>query len=120
MKKIIIIDDDLMSLESLNRLITEWDYTTEAYLSVDDISHEIIPTSYYCAIVDYKLPNYDGIKVLNALIAKNLNIIPILISGFEIEQDIIKEIKTKYIHFLNKPIDIQRLKQIINPKMEKK
>lgn len=120
MKKIIIIDDDLMSLESLNRLITEWDFATETYQSVDDISQDIIPASYYCAIVDYKLPNYDGIKVLDALKAKNTNLIPILISGFEMDQKLFTEIKTKFIYFLNKPIDIQLLKQIINPKMETK
>lgn len=120
MKKIIIIDDDVMSLNSLNRLITEWNFTTETYISVSDILPEIEPQSYYCAIVDYKLPNIDGIKVLNALRAENNDLIAILISGFEVDEKNIKEIESKYMYFLKKPIDIQKLKKIINTKLEKK
>jgi len=120
MKKIIIIDDDIMSLESLDRLITEWDFVTETYSRENDVSQQEIISSYYCAIVDYKLPNTNGIKVLDAFKKKDNKIIPILISGFEIDQELLKEIEAKYIYFLKKPIDIQLLKKIINPKMEKK
>lgn len=120
MKKIILIDDDEMSLQSLNRLLIEWEYCTEIFLSPNLISQKILHNDYYCAIVDYKLPNSGGIEVLDLLIKHNKNIIPILISGFEIDEELIKEVKERYIYFLDKPIKIEMLKQIINTNMEKK
>lgn len=120
MKKIILIDDDEMSLKSLNRLLIEWEYATEIFLNPNLISQKILNNDYYCAIVDYKLPNGDGIEVLEKLIKHNKNIIPILISGFEIDDKLIKEVKERYIYYLDKPIKIEMLKQIINTNMEKR
>ncbi|MFA7057449.1 MAG: response regulator [Candidatus Cloacimonadales bacterium] len=120
MKKILLIDDDEMNLKSLNRLLIEWEYATDAFLCPSLISQEILNNDYYCAIVDYKLPYSDGIEVLDLLMKHNRNIIPILISGFEIDERLIREAQERYIFFLDKPIKIELLKQIININLEKK
>lgn len=120
MKKIILIDDDEMSLKSLSRVLEEWNYKTEAYISPSLIPADTSIQDFYCAIVDYKLSDLDGVKVIKSLKHQNANLLSILISGFDIDKTILNNAKTSVNFFLEKPIKIKVLKKILLNKSEDK
>ncbi len=120
MKKILIIDDDEMSLKSLSRVLEEWNFKAEAYLSPALIPVDTSIQDFYCAIVDYKLNDLDGVKVINELKRRNIKLLSILISGFEIDKPFLNKIKMTVNYFLEKPIKINLLKKILLSNLEEK
>lgn len=120
MKKILIIDDDEMSLKSLSRVLEEWDFKAEAYSSPILIPDDISIQDFYCAIVDYKLNDLDGVKVINELKLRNTKLLSVLISGFDIDKSFLNKIKMTVNYFLEKPIKINLLKKILISNLEEK
>lgn len=79
---ILLVEDDDDVRRSLTMLLKSWGYTVEPYRSgVELLSLRQVPTG-DCLIVDYKMPDLDGLALLKQLKASGVTLPAILITGF--------------------------------------
>jgi len=112
-KNIVLLDDDVMSLRSLENTLQEWGYHTVSFLEYSkDFSHFDFNDT-CCFIVDYHLNCTDGISVLHVLKKLYPNLKSLLISGYIIDEDTLKQNRTYFSHFMTKPINIRQLNEFL-------
>ena len=112
-KNIVLLDDDLMSLRSLEHILKEWGYNTASYSEYNQAFKEHNFEQVSCVIVDYHLQGDNGISVLQSLKTVNPNISRLLISGYNINENILSQNKSCFDFFLPKPINITKLNIIL-------
>ncbi len=110
-KNIVLLDDDLMSLRSLANTLKEWGYNTTCFQDYNESFITYDFTNTYCCIVDYNLNIRDGIYVLSFLKRKYPDLKRILISGYLINEQILRQNGSMYDFFLAKPINIMQLNE---------
>ena len=110
-KNIVLLDDDLMSLRSLANTLKEWGYNTTCFQDYNESFITYDFTNTYCCIVDYNLNIRDGIYVLSFLKRKYPELKAILISGYLINEQILRQNGSMYDFFLAKPINIMQLNE---------
>ncbi len=112
--EIILIDDDLMSLRSLENVLIEWKYQTFAFEKADKNFFKRDFSATFCCIVDYRLNYIDGISVIKNLKIKYPNMICILISGYMIDEHTLNDNQSIINLFLPKPINVSELNLFLN------
>ena len=112
-KKILIIDDEQSLLESLEMFLTEKGYTvacarsaTEGLKRCRDFDPQVI-------ILDIRLPDLDGLEVLQQLIRQGRKNI-IIITAFHDMETTIKAVKYGAFEYIPKPIDVEELERAID------
>ena len=78
---IVVIDDDLGILKSLEALLKAFDYRVALYESAEHFLSVNIDETPACLIVDINLPDITGIELGRQLLAAGLRLPTIFISG---------------------------------------
>lgn len=79
---ILLVEDDDDVRRSLAMLLKSWGYTVEPYRSgAELLSLRHLPEG-DCLIIDYKMPNMDGLALMRQLKAAGFTTPAILITGF--------------------------------------
>lgn len=109
-----MIDDDEMSLRSLEHILKEWMYHPYTFSAVGKklFNEEWCDT--LCSIVDYQLKYTDGLKIIAIMKRQYPDMRFILISGHELDNEILKKTEQMNIPFLAKPLNINSLKSVLN------
>lgn len=113
MAKILVVDDEegivlLLNgfLESLGHSIENAHTGREALEKVKTHDPDIL-------LLDYKLPDMDGIKVLKEIRSRNKKVKVIMITG-NIESDFARMTESLGVHgLMRKPFDLTRLEQML-------
>jgi two-component system response regulator AtoC len=112
-KRILIIDDEQPLLESLEMFLSEKGYeiqcalsATEGLAKTNDFAPDII-------ILDIRLPDMDGLDVLQELRRKYGKISTIMITAFHDMDTTIKAMKLGASEYITKPIDVEELERAI-------
>ena len=120
MEKILIIDDDKLTLKVIDDILQRLGYQTfnaesgEAGLKlIPSIKPDLV-------ITDFQMPGMDGIGVLSEIITMNTGIPVIMLTGYGDVALTIKSIQAGAFDYLEKPIDPLQLKNAVQPiKFEK-
>jgi DNA-binding NtrC family response regulator len=116
--KILIIDDNVNLLESLRLYFLEKNY--EVFVAKTGINGlEILSKqSPHIAIVDIKLPDIDGLKLIEQ--AKSLNISTkfITITAYQDMETTVRSIKLGAVDYIQKPVDIENLNKIVEKSLK--
>ncbi|MDD3501813.1 MAG: response regulator [Candidatus Cloacimonadales bacterium] len=113
MKNIVLLDDDLMSLRSLEHTLNEWGYNTVSFLEYNKAFREYDFNQANCIIIDYHLQGDNGITILHKLKKAFPKLRKLLISGYNINDMTLKLNKSNFDYYLPKPIDITSLNEIL-------
>ena len=82
LKQILLVEDDDDVRRSLTMLLRSWGYSVDVYRSGKELlSTRSVPTP-DCMIVDYKMPQIDGLDLLSRLKSLGLVAPALLITGF--------------------------------------
>ncbi|MEA1971692.1 MAG: response regulator [Candidatus Cloacimonadota bacterium] len=113
--KILLVDDDEMSLKSLHSFLSSEGYYVNSYSKPSTALKSMDDFRYHMILTDYAMPEMSGLKLIQ-LIRKNYpEIYTILYTGFStevLEDNIKKNISVNY--FIKKPLRIKELVNIIN------
>ncbi len=113
MERILIIDDDAALRETLKICLNDIGYeiilAENGYLGIDLFKSEHPDL----VISDLKLPDIDGMKVLNEIVKIDDNLPVIMITAYEDVSITIKAIQQGAYDILEKPIEKERLKSIV-------
>lgn len=111
---ILIVEDDIVFCKILINFFSKNGYHAEDVQTAKDALSRISQTNINIVIVDYKLPDLNGVELLKEIetIAPNCN--KILMSRYSSEE-ILKEVQ--YLHgfkFLKKPFHPHELLEMVN------
>jgi two-component system response regulator AtoC len=112
-KRILIIDDERPLLETLEMFLTEKGYTTRCAISATEGLKQCTVFDPHVIILDIRLPDMNGLEVLQELIRNGRKNI-IIITAFHDMDITIKAMKLGAFDYIPKPIDVEELDRVID------
>ena len=108
-----IVDDDASVRTSTRRLIRSFGYRAEAFASGEEFLTSPLAARTACLVLDVRMPDMDGLEVQRRIIARNLHIPVIFISGRASDDEERRARSAGAIAFLRKPADAPTLSQVL-------
>jgi two-component system, NtrC family, response regulator AtoC len=116
-KKILIIDDERSLLESLDMFLTEKGYTVQCATTAAEGFKKSDSFNPDATILDIRLPDMDGLEVLEKLRRNDKKNI-IIITAFHDMDTKKKAVKSGAFEYIPKPIDVEELEKAIDRAMK--
>lgn len=98
-----LVDDDHAVRTSLSRALHKRGFRLQTFESAKQFLDAYDPTHRGCLVLDYGLPEMDGLKLQEVLADRNINVPIIFISGHGGVPETVKAMKAGAIDFLEKP-----------------
>jgi DNA-binding NtrC family response regulator len=117
--RILFIDDEPGSRESLSLLLQREGYHVEAVAAGEDALELLSTTSYDVIITDLFLPGVSGIDVLKHVKEHSLPCNVILITGNASAETAVKAMKEGAFDYITKPLNFEKLKVLVAKAIEK-
>jgi len=111
-KRILIIDDERPLLETLEMYLTEKGYAVMCAISAAEGLNQCHLFDPHVIILDIRLPDMNGLDVLQKLIRNGRKNI-IIITAFHDMDITIKAVKLGATDYIPKPIDVEELERVI-------
>lgn len=113
-KKVLLVDDDKISLKVTTKFLSKYGITTKSVVSGKDAIKEIEKNNYDLILLDQKMPDMDGITTLKEMKKSSDFNTPVVV----LTADAIKGVKEKYLNegfndYLSKPINMKYLTSIL-------
>ncbi|MFA5073915.1 MAG: response regulator [Nitrospirota bacterium] len=113
-KKILLLDDDVNFLYSVQEILRQNGYqVTIKTQGADALSFFDKGSMVDAIIVDYKMPDMDGLKFLSLLKSKGQNIPVILLSAHGDIEIFFRALKLGAYAVINKPVSIRELTETV-------
>ena len=112
-KRILIIDDERPLLETLEMFLTEKGYVVGCSMSAKEGLKQSTAFDPHVIILDIRLPDMNGLDVLQELIHNGKKNI-IIITAFHDMDITIKAVKFGAFDYIPKPIDVEELDRVID------
>ena len=109
MPKILVIDDDRSICESLDLYLEEEGYDVQTALTGTEGLRKFVETSPDLVILDIRLPDVDGFRILEDLKEEDENVKVIMITAHHDMESTIRAMKEGAFDYIHKPIDIDEL-----------
>ena len=113
-RRILIIDDEQPLLESLEMFLSEKGYEVQCAVCASEGLARTNAFAPDIIILDIRLPDMDGLDVLQELKRKNGKISTIMITAFHDMDTTIKAMKLGASEYITKPIDVEELEKAID------
>jgi len=120
MAKILAIDDEQSIRESLKEILEYEKHVVDLASNGEEGIQMFQDDKYDAVLLDIKMPQMDGIEVLDKLIASSPDIPVIMISGHGTIDTAVESIKKGAFDFIEKPLDLNRLLVTLRNAMDKK
>jgi len=120
MYRILIVDDERIEREGLERLIHSHELELETILAENgEVAWEIIRQQPIdIVITDIKMPFMDGLELAERIAAADFTLEMIIYSAFHEFEYARRALQTKISHYLLKPLQISEFLQVIGQAME--
>ena len=120
MKALLIVDDQLLYLKSLE-LVLKKDYVIFLAQNYDEAINFLTNQSIDLALIDIRLDendeeNIDGLKILEWIKMNKPSIMAFAMSAYQQFNYAERALKLGAKHFFHKPIDVENLKAILGEK----
>ena len=118
-ERVLIVEDDAAARVGLEQLLKSWGFTAEAAADGEDALQKV--TSFRPAIVitDLVMPRMDGLALLRALQQQGADVTTLLLTAQGTVETAVEAMKEGAYDYLTKPIDIQRLKILLDKIVER-
>ncbi len=120
MAKILVIDDEKPIRDTLKEILEYEDHKVETATDGYEGLEKANGTHYDIVLCDIKMPNMDGIEVLEKLMEKNPDVPVIMISGHGSIETAVEALKKGAYDFIEKPLELNRLLVTIRNALERK
>jgi DNA-binding NtrC family response regulator len=117
---VLIVDDEADSREALAELAQRWGYDVETAADGTEALRRAIEGHPDVILTDLVMPNMDGLWLLRALRAEIPECPVVLLTGRGTIQTAVQAIKEGAYDFIEKPLEVPRLRIILERALEKK
>jgi FixJ family two-component response regulator len=106
---VIIVDDDRQVRDAVGSLLRSMEFSVSAFSSVAELMGVGLPNNAACLILDVRLPGRSGLEFQRDLIAENIHLPVIIMTGHGDIPMSVQAMKRGAIEFLTKPFRDQEL-----------
>jgi two-component system, response regulator, stage 0 sporulation protein F len=113
-KRVLVVDDEQNSREGLSKILTKEGYSVRTAENGKKALLEAENNSFDLIITDLRMPEMDGIEVLEKLRKKNKDIGVVIVTAYGEVNSYLKAMNLGAFEYLNKPIHLEELRRVIN------
>jgi DNA-binding NtrC family response regulator len=118
--RILIVDDEVDSRDALAELTQRWGYDVQSASDGTEALRRAIEWHPDVILTDLVMPNMDGLWLLRALRAELPECPVVLLTGRGTIQTAVQAIKEGAYDFIEKPLEVPRLRIVLERALEKK
>ena len=118
--RLLIVDDETDSRDALAELADRWGYEVQTAADGTEALRRAIEWHPDVILTDLVMPNMDGLWLLRALRAELPDCPVVLLTGRGTVQTAVQAIKEGAYDFIEKPLEISRLRVVLDRALEKK
>src|SRR5471030_1502603 len=118
-ERVLIVEDDAAARGGLEQLVRSWGFIAESACDGEEALEKV--TSFRPAIVitDLVMPRMDGLALLRALPLQGADVTTLLLTAQGTVDSAVEAMKEGAYDYLTKPIDVQRLKILLDKIVER-
>lgn len=124
MSKILLVEDDVSFSEMLRRFLERHHHSVTQSYTLADAKSKVKDTTFDLVFTDLRLPDGDGIALLNHIKVKDTSIPVVLMTGYAEVSTAVKAMKDGAFDYISKPFNpeevLQVVKNALNEKTESK
>jgi DNA-binding NtrC family response regulator len=113
-KRVLVVDDEQNSREGLSKILTKEGYSVHTAENGKKALIEAENNRFDLIITDLRMPEMDGIEVLEKLREKNKDIGVVIVTAYGEVNSYLKAMNLGAFEYLNKPIHLEELRRVIN------
>lgn len=117
--KVLIIDDDPTFLMMLKNFLNKKDFITRTGISANDALHVLKKENFDIILLDFKLPDKNGIDLLQDIKKLDYKAPVILMTSYADIKMAVQAIKQGAFDYISKPVKTEELLSIINKALDK-
>src|SRR6266705_3807191 len=118
-ERVLIVEDDAAARVGLEQLVKSWGFIAEAAGDGEEALEKITTFRPAIVISDLVMPRLDGLGLLRALQAQGADVTTLLLTAQGTVETAVQAMKEGAYDYLTKPIDIQRLKILLDKIVER-
>jgi DNA-binding NtrC family response regulator len=118
--KILVVDDDRELADGLVESLSNLGYSAAAAYSGKEGLNKFENEAFQLVVTDLKMPDMDGMELLQAVKARDKQAVVIVITGHGTIESAVKAIKNGAYDFVTKPVKMQELEVIIDRALERR
>jgi DNA-binding NtrC family response regulator len=120
MKKasILVVDDNESILETLSAILEEKGYRTDTAKNGKEAIEKAKTNFYNVALLDIKLPDIEGTKLLTKIEETTPKMVKIMITGYAALENAVEALNLGADAYIMKPVDPENLLKIMNEKLK--
>ncbi len=119
MHRILVADDEEASRQGLKTLLTRWGYEVQDAANGKEALQKAGPFRPDVVITDLVMPEFDGLELLKSLHEELAFTTVIVLTGHGSIETAVSAMKQGAYDYLTKPVDVARLKVMIEKALEK-
>ena len=113
-KRVLVVDDEQNSREGLSKILTKEGYVVHTAENGKKALIEAENNKFDLIITDLRMPEMDGIEVLEKLRKKNKDMGVVIVTAYGEVNSYLKAMNLGAFEYLNKPIHLEELRRVIN------
>ncbi|GJQ59161.1 MAG: response regulator [Candidatus Scalindua sp. AMX11] len=117
---ILVIDDDKDVCESLKKLLTQSGYNVNIITKPKRTLQELKKKAYHLIILDLKMPELKGEKLLSEIRKINSDILVIILTAYPSLDSAVKTLKDDAFDYIKKPFKINELREVVRKALRSK
>jgi DNA-binding NtrC family response regulator len=115
---ILIVDDEAPNREYLSEVLSEEGYTVATAANGKDAVARLSQDSFHIVLTDLKMPELDGLGVIQHLIDNKLNTIGILYTGYGSVKTAVDAMKLGAFDYITKPFKADEIKVVVKKALD--
>ena len=112
-KNILVIDDEPIVLDSCRKILRQEGFEVNGAMNGREGLKKIEEDQYDAVLVDWKLPEIDGMEVLRIIKKNHPDIIVVMITGYPSVESAVKAMKLGVSDYVSKPFTPDELKDVL-------
>lgn len=108
-KRVLIVEDDRVVKDSLERLLQESDCETDSTLTAEEGLEKFRKRPYDFVFTDLRLPGMDGLEMISRMRRLDSDLPFIVLSAYGEVEDALRACKLGAVEFFQKPFDVQQV-----------
>jgi DNA-binding NtrC family response regulator len=118
-KNVLVIDDEPIVLDSCRRILKQEGFDVNGAFNGREGLKKIEEDRYDAVLVDWKLPEIDGMEVLRIIKKNHPEVIVVMITGYPSVESAVKAMKLGVSDYVSKPFTPDELKETIIKAIER-
>jgi DNA-binding NtrC family response regulator len=118
-ERVLVVEDDPAARVGLEQLLKRWGFVAEAAADGREALEKVTTFRPAIVITDLVMPGMDGLELLRALHQQGADVTTLLLTAQGTVETAVAAMKEGAYDYLTKPIDIQRLKILLDKIVER-